>query len=151
MKTIQIFAAAAVLSGAVQAQDAKPTAELLLTNQYGELCTMCVGTLSCAAPDSAAKTVYAFQKKGFVGQMMTVLDYVPGIGRGVWEKRDVIITATDTEGQSTTRTETARLSVKEAKIEAGGTVIDRATGAWMDAKGAALGSCVWTDKTAEAK
>jgi hypothetical protein len=124
----------------------QPTSNLLLANQYGELCTMCVGTLSCAAPEGAA-TTFVFQKKTFLGQMMTVLDFIPGIGKGAWESRPVVITPPDTGP----RTETARLSIKEAKIEAGGTVIDRASGAWMNDKGAALGTCVWTDKTAGAK
>jgi hypothetical protein len=128
----------------VHAQDTSPS--LLLANKFGELCTMCVGTLSCSATDTAAKTTYAFQKKTFLGQMMTVLDFVPGLGKGPWESRPVTITETKSDGTTSTRTEDGRLSFKEARIEVGGTVIDRTTGGWTSGTGATLGSCVWSDQ-----
>jgi hypothetical protein len=138
-----------LLASSVKAQDAGPN--LLLANKFGELCTMCVGTLSCSAGDSGARTTYAFQKKTFLGQMMTVLDFVPGRGKRPWETRPVVITATKSDGTTTTRTENGRLSVKEARIEAGGTIIDRTNGAWTTNTGAPLGTCQWTDPTPTTK
>jgi hypothetical protein len=134
-----ILAVMGVSCSAAQEPQSTP---LLLANQYGELCTMCVASLKCSSPDNTVKTTYDFQKKGFIGQMMTVLDYVPGLGPGVWETRDVRITDTKSDGTSATRSEGSRLSIKEAKIEAGGTTINRATGAWASASGADLGLCV---------
>jgi hypothetical protein len=134
-------------SGAAQ----EPAPPLLLADKFGELCTMCVGTLTCAASEGPAKTIYAFQKKTFLGQMLTVLDFVPGLGKGAWETRPVSITETTADGASATRTETARLSLAQAKIETGGTVIDRITGAWSSASGAALGMCAVIEQPGAAK
>lgn len=124
---------------------------LLLASKFGELCTMCVATLNCTTPDGLAKTSYAFQKKTFVGQMLTVLDFVPGLGRGTWEARPVKISQASTTGTATSRDETARLSLKEAKIEVDGTMIDRTSGAWTSASGVALGQCTWSDQPGATK
>jgi hypothetical protein len=141
LRTIAI--AALLIASSVPAQDTTPN--LLLANKFGELCTRCVGTLSCNAGDSAAKTTYVFREKTFIGQMMTVLDFVPGLGKGSWESRPVVITETKNDGTTTSRTEVGRLSMKEARIEAGGMLINRTTGAWTSITGDSLGTCQWTD------
>jgi hypothetical protein len=122
------------LAGAAAAQEASVP---LLATKFGELCTMCEAALSCAPADGGAPTSYAFRKKTFLGQMRTVLDFVPGIGKGPWESRPVVITAPG----AAPRTETARLNLEAARIEAGGTTIDRLSGAWRAADGTALGQC----------
>ena len=136
-----IFVVIGVAASSAQAQ---PPASLLLANQYGELCTMCVATLTCSGADNTITTTYDFHKKGFLGQMMTVLDYLPGLGRGVWQTRDVRITEIKADGAKAARTEKARLSMKEAKIEAGSAVINRTTNAWVSASGTDFGTCVAT-------
>jgi len=115
----------------------------LLANQFGELCTMCEAALRCEPTATGVHTVYVFHKKGFIGQMMTVLDYVPFIGPPLWEERPVTAIAL---GASPTRNAaTARLSLKENGIEVAGATIDRTTGAWRTADGAA-GTCKIIDK-----
>ncbi|MDX2142851.1 MAG: hypothetical protein SFV19_05825 [Rhodospirillaceae bacterium] len=132
----QIFAAVLLLTPpSAAAQPASPEPFMLLQNQFGELCTMCEATLACTDAAGAA-TAYRFQKKTFLGQMRTVLDFVPGLGPGAWEERPVTVSA-----NGATRQDTARLSLKEARIEIGETRIDRRTGAWTGADGTSLGQC----------
>lgn len=145
-----ILTLASVLAAiAAHAQDTKP--DLLLANKFGELCTMCVGTLKCTATETGATTTFAFQKKTWFGQMMTIFDFVPGLGKGPWETRPVVISQSQADGAATSRIDEGRLSIKEARIEAGGTMIDRTTGAWSNSNGAALGTCIWTDPNPAAK
>jgi hypothetical protein len=110
---------------------------LLLQDKFGELCTMCEATLTCVPNDSAAApTTLRFQKKTFLGQMRTVLDFVPGLGPGAWEERPVIVALAGQE-----RTEAARLSTAEAQIQIAEMRIDRRTGAWSDVHGKTMGTC----------
>ena len=140
-----------LISASVCAAQDAPAKPLLLATKFGELCTMCVATLDCATTDGTAKTTYTFQKKTFLGQMLTVLDFVPGLGRGSWETRPVKISDTNGTGTMAARMETARLSLKESKIEVSGTTIDRATGNWAGANNAPLGQCTWTDQSGASK
>lgn len=126
------------LSASTSAQPANEAPFMLLQNQFGELCTMCEASLECRPTSSDSPvTTYRFQKKTFLGQMRTVLDFVPGLGPGAWESRPVITsnrTIQSVAGE-------ARLSLKEAKIEVPGATIDRRTGAWIGGDGGSLGQC----------
>ena len=124
----------AMLAGSALAQTP------LLANQFGELCTMCEAALSCTSGDGP-ETVYVFHRKSFLGQMMTVLDYVPFIGPPDWETRPATVTVKGGSGAPAT----ARLSLKHHSIEVAGATIDRATGAWRNAGGAG-GTCHAIDK-----
>jgi hypothetical protein len=123
------------LSTAVAADEPPP----LLATKFGELCTVCTATLVCTPTDGSAATAYGFQKKTMLGQMLTVLDYVPGL-KSAWEERPVTIAAAG----AAPVTVTARLSLPEARIlvptPAGEVDIDRRTGALR--RGAeVLGTC----------
>jgi hypothetical protein len=113
----------------------------LLTNQFGELCTMCTATLVCGR--DGGTTAFAFGTRTFLSQMTTVLDFFPGMSSfAKTHSRPVAITGPD----GARSTGTARFDLNAARIalpDAAGreTWIDRRTGAWHAADGADIGAC----------
>ena len=130
------------IAGSAQAQDKHDfAAGQLLTNTYGELCTMCEAKLVCTAADGAA-TSYAFQKRAFLSQMSTVFDYFPFTkSYGLHHTRPVTIGAggRETAGKAAFDLTTKRIDLPNA---AGApTWIDRGDGSWHGADGSAIGRC----------
>ncbi|MBL8629772.1 MAG: hypothetical protein JNM81_09105 [Rhodospirillaceae bacterium] len=146
-------------SGKVQAQDKHEYTDLFLTNKQGDLCTMCEADVSCAPalvatesqvegtePPKPEPTVLHFYKRGFLGQMSTVLDYFPPTRKfGLYHSRDVDVKA---PGDAVPQRMSAKLDLANKRIDvtnaAGQAVfwIDRNTGAWNGPDNAARGQCV---------
>jgi hypothetical protein len=105
-----------------------------LTNEYGELCTMCEADVTCTASDGAA-TAYHFQKRTFLSQMSTVLDYFPFTkGYGLKHSRPVIADGAR-EGRAAFDLNTKRIDLPDNSW------IDRSDGSWHAADGSAKGQC----------
>lgn len=125
----------------VAAQDKHDIGGMMLTNQMGELCTMCEADMTCTTPEGVA-TSYHFQKRGFVGQMLTVLDYFPFTRQfGLRHTRPVTISAADskTTGEAAMDLTTKRIEVPDAK--GASTWVDRTTGQWHGAGDSVIGQC----------
>lgn len=144
-KTGRIACAAAVLAFgapvAGHAQQKHDFSGMMLTNQMGELCTMCEADMTCTVSDGAA-IAYHFQKRGFLGQMATVLDYFPLTQKwGLRHTRPVTVKGSGTEavGEATFDLEAKRISVPGP----GGMAswVDRTDGSWHGADGAVIGAC----------
>lgn len=130
------------VGGSALAQDKHDITDLMLTNKRGELCTMCEASMVCTSTDGAASTSYKFYKRGFFGQMSTVLDYFPFTrAYGLKHKRPVDVISGDKK-QSTEAAfdlTTKRITVPDG---AGATTwVDRTNGVWHNADDSVRGQC----------
>lgn len=128
---------------------------MLLTNRFGELCTMCEAIVLCepgkqeldfdgALPQDMPPrfTLYHFQTKDFWGQIATIWDYFARwVNPVVAETRPVIVYEVAAGVRETQGTEIAGLSVKQAQITVGSRIIDRNKRHWLGADGEMLGAC----------
>lgn len=137
--------AALILAASPAMGQAPAGSGLLLADKFGELCTMCEAALMCSA-EGGTPTTYHFHKKSFLGQMRTVLDYVPFIGPPEWEERPATVKRSGGAGEGVP----ARLSFKKQSIEVDGATIDRTTGAWRAADGT-TGICRAVEAAAAAR
>lgn len=126
---------AAVAAMPAVAQDKHEVAQgQFLTNQYGELCTMCEADITCTGSDGTA-TAYHFHKRTFLSQMSTVLDYFPFTkGYGLKHTRPATV-AGGQEGKAAFDLTTKRIDLPDA------TWIDRSDGGWHGADGSSKGQC----------
>ncbi len=127
---------------------------LLLTSQFGELCTMCEAYLRCepihpsarVRPGEGAFTLYYFKTKDFWGQIATIWDwFVHVIDPVQSQTRPMIVyeaATDDSDGDRRTQLlTTAFLSLEEAKIGVYDAWIDRTDGAWYAMDGTLIGQC----------
>lgn len=127
---------------------------LLLTSQFGELCTMCEAYLRCkpthqslrVKSEEGAFTIYYFKTKDFWGQIATIWDWFVHLIDPVQSQTrpmTVYEAAADKAagGRRTQLVTTAFLSLEEAKIEVPDAWIDRTDGAWYAVDGMLIGQC----------
>jgi hypothetical protein len=148
--------AAILAAGAAAAQPAQDPQYPLLVNRFGELCTMCEAMVACRAGDAAPAdvpalqagpyTLYHFQVRTFWGQVSTIFSYLQRwIEPVVYQERPVVtytVDATGPGGTARSRADgTAGLSLDPSRVIIGERQIDRATSAWQDRDGQAVGSC----------
>ncbi len=131
------------------AQDKHEIAGQFLTNKQGELCTMCEANVVCSAAmtdtqPTPAQTKLHFLKRGFWGQISTVLDYFPLTRKyGLYHTRDVLMKS----GEGADSTANAKFDLEAKRIDvtdAGGKLlfwIDRTNGDWMGTDNARRGQC----------
>ncbi len=141
---------AVLLGGGATVQAQEDEDLLLLTSQFGELCTMCEAYVRCEAvtgeqvqsSNDAAFTLYYFQTKDFWGQIATIWDwFVHLIDPVQSQNRPMTVFEKGEADKQTKLLTTAFLSLEEAKIEVPGAWIDRHDGAWYWEGGTLKGQC----------